>query len=80
MKKKFKGVFRTMNNTEYQDWFERDRAHICLSDLKGKTLMEFWDEDVGQLIEDGFIKLNRRDGNFHSSMVDYYNYLHGLTR
>ena len=77
MKKKFPGIHRTMENTTYDDWFERDRAHIALYALNGKVLMEFWDEAVAEIIEDGFIKFDRRDGNYHRSMVDYLNHLQG---
>lgn len=64
----------TRENTTIQTWFERDRAHVMLDTANGDaTLLEFWDTDVSELVEDGF--LNPKD--WHGSMVDYYNYLKG---
>src|SRR5262245_14913307 len=61
-----------LEDTELKTWFERDRAHVDLQDRRtGRTLIEFWDEDVGQLLEDGF--LDRRD--LHSSLYNYAVYL-----
>lgn len=42
-------------------WFERDRAHVQLVDAatEGRCIIEWWDEEVTQAIEDGF--LDRRD-------------------
>ena len=55
-------------DTEAKTWFERDRAHVDLQDREtGRTLIEFWDEDVEQLLEDGF--LDRRD--LHGSLYKY---------
>lgn len=55
-------------DTEVKTWFERDRAHVDLQDREtGRTLIEFWDEDVEQLFEDGF--LDRRD--LHGSLYKY---------
>lgn len=57
-----------LEDTELKTWFERDRAHVDLQDREtGRTLIEFWDEDVEQLLEDGF--LNRK--NLHRSLYDY---------
>lgn len=57
-----------LGDTQMQTWFERDRAHVDLQDREtGRTLIEFWDEDVEQLLEDGF--LNRRD--LHGSLYKY---------
>src|SRR5262245_273194 len=62
----------SIGDTDLQTWFERDRAHVELRDRETeRTLLEFWDEDVGQLIEDGF--LDRRD--LHGSMYKYAVYL-----
>ena len=57
-----------LEDTELKTWFERDRAHVDLQDREtGRTLIEFWDEDVEQLLEDGF--LDRR--NLHDSLYKY---------
>lgn len=49
-------------------WFERDRKWVAL--VNGKTdevVVEFWDDDVDEAIEDGF--LNPKD--FHKSLMAY---------
>lgn len=54
--------------TEFHAWFERDRARVELRDaLTGATLIEFWDDDVSQLMEDGFLDRKR----LHRSLYDY---------
>jgi len=57
----------TMQDTTLQTWFERDRAHVCLNDLDGNTLIEWWDDDVSEAIDDGF--LDPRD--YHRSAFEY---------
>lgn len=47
-----------IEDTELKSWFERDREHIELRNIDS-TILEFWDEDIYQLVEDGF--LNPRD-------------------
>lgn len=55
-------------DTDLKTWFERDRSHVDLQDRRtGRTILEFWDEDVEQLLEDGF--LDRR--SLHDSMYKY---------
>lgn len=46
----------TTENTELHTWFERGRAHVELRE-KGTdtTIVEWWDEDVFQAVEDGFL-------------------------
>lgn len=57
-----------LEDTKLQTWFERDRAHVDLQDREtDRTLIEFWDEDVEQLLEDGF--LDRKD--LHGSLFNY---------
>ena len=57
-----------IEETQVSTWFERDRAHVCLSNKKtGNTIVEWWDESVYEAIEDGF--LNNKD--FHQSSYDY---------
>lgn len=36
-------------------WFERDRAHVELLDVNDETVIEWWDEEVQDAIEDGFL-------------------------
>jgi hypothetical protein len=61
-----------IEKTELEKWFERDRAHIELSDAQtGRTILSVWDEDVAELVEDGF--LNPRD--WHGSLYKYAAYL-----
>lgn len=48
-------------DTVVQTWFERDRAHVCLSRKDrdgeaGDTIVQWWDEAVGEAVEDGFLK------------------------
>lgn len=53
-------------------WFERDRAHVAVECLStGRTVADWWDEDVAELVEDGF--LDPRD--WIGSAVDYARYL-----
>ncbi|MHB8755646.1 MAG: hypothetical protein ACYC92_11920 [Candidatus Acidiferrales bacterium] len=57
-----------IEQTELQTWFERDRAHVELRDAQtDAAILEFWDEDVAQLVEDGF--LNPRD--WRGSLYEY---------
>ena len=53
---------------EVYTWFERDRAHVEVRDpATDKTVIEWWDEDVAQAVEDGFLK--RRGHSIESSAV-----------
>ena len=70
----------TTNNTTLETWFERDRQYIglcnkALDPTKRNTIVEWWDEDVTQLVEDGFLDPKR----WHESAVDYANHL-GITK
>ncbi len=57
-----------IDSTELHTWFERDRAHVELrSKLDDNTIVEWWDESVGEAIEDGF--LDPRD--YHQTAYDY---------
>ena len=57
--------------TRIETWFERDRQHVSLetdcSLLEDHTIVEWWDEDVTQAVEDGF--LNPQD--WHTSAYQY---------
>ncbi len=71
MKKTKKGVRRPIafEDTALTQWFERDRAHVALVDTKNddETIVEWWDSDVAEAFEDGF--LDPRDP--HASAYDY---------
>jgi hypothetical protein len=56
-------------DTELHTWEERDRSMIELRNKKtDETLVEWWDEDVREAFEDGFLDVN----NLHESAYDYY--------
>ena len=59
----------SISDTSIETWFERDRAHVELRYKAGeeRTILGFWDEQVSELVEDGF--LNPRD--WHGSMFEY---------
>lgn len=62
----------SINNTKIDTWFERDRSYVGLIDNETEdTIIEWWDEEVQQAVEDGF--LNPKD--YHSSAVEYANHL-----
>lgn len=77
------GKFNTepfsIENTKLEVWFERDRAYVGLENLANdKTILEFWDEAVWELFEDGFLKSNailgkiqKNDPKLHRSLYDY---------
>lgn len=52
-------------------WFERDRAHVELRGDNDVTLLEFWDEEVGELVELGLLD----PGDWESSMREYADHL-----
>lgn len=58
----------TVYNTKYQFYSERDRVYLLLY-TEDQTLLEQYDQDVLDLIEDGFIDPRKP----HESMVEYYN-------
>lgn len=56
------------NNTEFTEWFERDRAMVRLTDKFNKEIICLWDDDVQQFVEDGFKKRNQ---SWHEALADY---------
>lgn len=58
------------SNTTVSTWFERDRTYVGL-ECDGHTLVEFWDEHVNEMVEDGFLDPK----NWHGSLVEYFNSL-----
>ncbi len=56
------------NNLKIHTWFERDRAHVELrNEDTDVTILEFWDEAVEEMVEDGF--LDPKD--WKGSMIKY---------
>ncbi|MGB7082627.1 MAG: hypothetical protein WBD54_13420 [Candidatus Acidiferrales bacterium] len=61
-----------IEQTELETWFERNRAHVELRSAQTHApILSFWDEDIAELVEDGF--LNPRD--WHGSLYEYAAYL-----
>ena len=44
----------TTQNTICNTWFERDRANVELTTLDGSIIIDLWDEDVAEFVEDGW--------------------------
>jgi len=62
----------SVSNTELDTWSERDRDYVILKTKhSGNSIMEWWDEAVGEAIEDGFLGRDKR--NWHQDAVDYAN-------
>lgn len=56
------------DNFQIYTWFERDRAHVELrNETTGETVVEWWDEQVAEAIEDGFLDPK----NWFKSVMDY---------
>lgn len=64
-----KRTYWTVSNTKLEHWNERDRLHIGLETIDGKTIADWWDDDAQQMFEDGFFNRHR----LHQSVVDYAN-------
>ena len=61
-----------IDDLELHTWFERDRQHVELRDpITNETIIEYWDEDVSNLVDFGF--LNPKD--WHGSLFEYAKYL-----
>lgn len=51
-----KPIVCALEDIEFHKWFERDRAHIEIRHKETQeTILEFWDDSVREMIEDGFI-------------------------
>lgn len=61
---------RAMPQYRINTWFERDRAMVSLYD-EDREVITFWDDDVRELIEDGF--LDPKD--WLGSAVEYVQHL-----
>lgn len=72
----------TTENTTLHTWFERDRAHIELRDENDDTIIEWWDEEVEEMFEDGFFSRHAfalgtliRPHVLHQNVVEYVDHL-----
>lgn len=64
----------TTENTELDVWSERDRNYVILKDkASGKSIMEWWDEDVHEAVEEGFLTMGKGKDRLHQDAVDYAN-------
>lgn len=62
----------TAGEVQVHTWFERDRSHVEIRDeVNDETLIEWWDDDVQQLFEDGFLDSR----HLKSSAIEYATYL-----
>ena len=60
------------SRTTIETWFERDRQHVELRDGRNdQTIIEWWDDDVTQAVEDGFLKPH----DYHTAAYEYAKYL-----
>jgi len=61
-----------IDDLELYTWFERDRQHVELRDeVIDTTIVEFWDEAVSELVEDGFLD----PSSWKKSLFDYAIYM-----
>ena len=58
---------QSIDETQLQTWFERDRAWVSLQTLADETIIEWWDDAVSEAIEDGFLNPRR----YHASAYEY---------
>lgn len=56
---------------EVNIWFERDRTSIVVSNINGKTIAEWWDEDVQSMFEDGFFVARKGNDALARSVIQY---------
>jgi hypothetical protein len=56
------------NNTQFTDWFERDRAMVRLTDLFDREIICLWDDQVSEFIEDGFKSMG---SSWHVALCEY---------
>jgi len=57
-----------IDDTKIETWFERDRGMVALLNKNTEEdIVEWWDEDLQQAVEDGF--LNPKD--YHRSAFEY---------
>lgn len=56
------------NNTEFTEWFERDRAMVRLTDKRGNEIICLWDDAVAEFESDGF---KGRTQDWHEALAEY---------
>jgi len=56
------------NNTIFLEWFERDRAHVRITDMRGREILSLFDNAVNEFVIDGF-KTNRQ--SWHEALCVY---------
>ncbi len=56
------------NNTNFSDWFERDRQMVRLCNKLGREIICLWDDEATQFVEDGF---KRRAQSWHDALCEY---------
>lgn len=67
----------SFEDTEIRTWFERDRAHVDLVNKRtNRSIIEWWDQDVYDAIEDGFLDAGRKpfradSAALHKSAYEY---------
>jgi hypothetical protein len=56
-------------------WFERDRKHLSLSTPQGHSVVDLWDDEIDQLVEDGFLTVPRHprpsENDWRSHLLAY---------
>jgi len=71
----------TLDTTHIDIWFERDRKFIGLYSSRSDTMLVcWWDEAVGEAVEDGFLKVanilgqvvNNGGPELHETALAYY--------
>lgn len=56
------------NNTQYSEWFERDRQMVRLTDNFEREILCLWDDDVTEFVRDGF---KSRNQSWHAALCEY---------
>lgn len=56
--------FQAHPSFKVETWFERDRQHVALEEEKtGQTLIDLWDEEVTEHVEQGFLDPKDYEGS-----------------
>lgn len=70
-------ILENIDNFTVDTWFERDRASVILKLKDGITvneampdLPEWWDEDVHEAVEDGFLDPKDWLGSAHEHFIE----------
>lgn len=56
------------NNTQFSEWFERDRSMVQITDNFGRVIMCLWDQEVEDFVIDGFKSKNQ---SWHDALCEY---------